>query len=187
MSQFNNFSIQNLNNQEMKLQRQIEALTSQLQQTQALRTQAQQFQQNAQQIMQPPQQKQNVFNIIPVDNFDDITANDVPMENGAFFILNDGKEIQYRHWSGAGEIIKSSYFPQNDNNPNKSTHNEEKSKNEVSDEFTEVFQEQLNTLVERMDKIEQVLSQKPTKTNTKSTSKIKKENDVNENEQTVNG
>ena len=100
MSQFNNFSIQNLNNQEMKLQRQIEALTSQLQQTQALRTQAQQFQQNAQQIMQPPQQKQNVFNIISVDNFDDITANDVPMENGAFFILNDGKEIQYRHWSG---------------------------------------------------------------------------------------
>ena len=149
MSQFQNFST--IINQENNIKRQIDGLTQQLQQMQNIRNQMMQSQQMPQ---------QNTFTIEAVENFDNISANSVPMDKGAFFILNNGKEIQYRHWNAAGEIVKSSYFPQTDNNSNETTPNEEKTKNEVSDEFTDT----LNNLIERVDKIEQSLKPKRVRT-----------------------
>ena len=56
-------------------------------------------------------QSQNYFARI-VDNFEAITANDVPMDgNGAVFIKRDGSEIQVRSWSANGTISRSVFKP----------------------------------------------------------------------------
>lgn len=47
-----------------------------------------------------------------VDNFEAISANDVPMDgNGAVFIKRDGSEIQVRSWTAQGTISKSIFKP----------------------------------------------------------------------------
>lgn len=47
-----------------------------------------------------------------VDNFEAISANDVPMDgNGAVFIKRDGSEIQVRSWSANGTISRSVFKP----------------------------------------------------------------------------
>lgn len=47
-----------------------------------------------------------------VDDFNIITANDVPMDgNGAVFIKRDGSEIQVRNWTANGTIATTSYIP----------------------------------------------------------------------------
>lgn len=167
MSQFQNYtpSLQTIANQESSIQRQIEGLTQQLQQMQNIKSQ----------MMQNIQPQQRGMTIQTVDSFDNISANSVPMDNGTFFILKDGKEIQYRHWNDMGQIVRTSYFPQIENKPNDSISNNEKSKIEVSDEFTEVFQQQINELVDRIDTLENIIN-KP-KRNTR-----KKESDVDERE-----
>lgn len=144
MQLYPNYSIQSMQNQENNIRTQIDGLNRQLQQMQNIRNQ----------MIQNTQPEG--YSVSVVDNFDSITANSVPMENGAFFILKDGKEIQYRHWNGAGQILKTSYFPQIENKTDNVSSEEEKSKIEVSDEFTDT----LNNLIERVEKIEQSLKPK---------------------------
>lgn len=67
-----------------------------------------------QQSLQPVQPQQNypgLFGRI-VDDFNLITANDVPMNGGgAVFIKKDGSEIQIRSWTANGTIATTSYSP----------------------------------------------------------------------------
>jgi hypothetical protein len=67
-----------------------------------------------QQSLQPVQPQQNypgLFGRI-VDDFNLITANDVPMNGGgAVFIKKDGSEIQIRSWTANGTIATTSYAP----------------------------------------------------------------------------
>lgn len=47
-----------------------------------------------------------------VDDFNTLSANDVPMDgNGAIFIKKDGSEIQLRNWTANGTIQTTSYKP----------------------------------------------------------------------------
>lgn len=167
MSQFQNYapSLQTIANQESSIQRQIEGLTQQLQQMQNIKNQ---MMQNIQTYS--PQQKG--MTIQTVESFDNISANSVPMDNGTFFISKDGKEIQYRHWNDMGQIVRTSYFPQIENNPNKSAPSEEKSKIGVSDEVAETFQQQFNELMDRLDTLEDIVNNKPKRSTRKKESVV---------------
>lgn len=67
------------------------------------------------QMAQPMQQVSYVPNQIPgaiVNDFSQITANDVPMNGmGAFFFKQDGKEIQLRSWAANGTIQTTIFKP----------------------------------------------------------------------------
>jgi hypothetical protein len=85
-----------------------------------------------------------------VDSFENITANDVPMDNvGAIFIKSDGLEIQKRFWGNDGLIKVKSYKEildeKNENTDILST-SEEKLKSDLSDAFTARFDEVMNKL-----------------------------------------
>ena len=54
-----------------------------------------------------------------VDNFNMITANDVPMDNfGAIFVKVDGSEIQRKFWDRNGRIVTAVFKPDVDGNTN---------------------------------------------------------------------
>lgn len=71
--------------------------------------------------MQPGMNFQNNNNYIQpaqgmagkyVNDFSEITANDVPMgSQPAIFIKNDRSEIQLREWSPNGQIVSNHYIP----------------------------------------------------------------------------
>lgn len=44
-----------------------------------------------------------------VNDFSEITANDIPMNSPAIFAKNDRSEIQLREWNPNGQIITTSY------------------------------------------------------------------------------
>lgn len=78
-----------------------------------------------------------------VNDFSEITANDVPMDGSqAIFLKRDGSEIQTRSWNANGQITTTSYKPilddltaKTDNLPS----NAEKLKNDLLDELVGVF------------------------------------------------
>ena len=92
-----------------------------------------------------------------IDDFAYITANDVPMDgNGAIFIKKDGSEIQRRVWTAQGNIIVTSYLPQ-ETAKNDSTLNipSEMGKSNLGafNEFAEAFNEKMKSLNDKIDKI----------------------------------
>ena len=57
-----------------------------------------------------------------IDDFNILSANDVPMDgNGAIFIKKDGSEIQLRNWTANGTIQTTSYKPILDSNSENGT------------------------------------------------------------------
>lgn len=118
-----------------------------------------------------------------VDNFDVITANDVPMGSKAVFVKNDGSEIQVRAWGKMGNIEMTSYLPVLDvknENMDKSSGEMGKSQNEtfnaVTDGFNAAFtelKEQIAELDAKFDKLESKFDNRTAKT----TSRTKKESD----------
>jgi len=80
--------------------------------------QLQQYQQNLQmapvQMSGTPQQQYQQaptgISTRIVDDFNSLSANDVPMDgNGAIFIKRDGSEIQWRNWAANGTIVTTPY------------------------------------------------------------------------------
>ena len=143
----------------------------------------QQYPQFAQQGQYQPQpQIQMQFNhpqgIIgrAVNDFSEITANDVPMDGrSAVFPKNDMSEIQVRTWGNDGKIITTSYKPILDtknSNIDISSFESEKLKIGLSDEVRETFIKLFDELESKMFKLEQSLTKSLTKT---STSRSKKE------------
>lgn len=64
----------------------------------------QQYQQPVQQIMQPIGISGRYVN-----DFGEISANDIPMSGPAIFAKNDRSEIQIREWNPNGQIVTTSY------------------------------------------------------------------------------
>lgn len=141
--------------------------------------QLQQYQQNLQPAQMPgtyPQQPQGIIGRT-VNDFSEITANDVPMDGrSAIFPKNDMSEIQVRTWGNDGKIITTSYMPilehQNKVADVSSILESEKLKIGLSDDVTDAF-------MKRFDDIEKRLDEFVTKSAAKtSTSRVKKEADA---------
>lgn len=111
-----------------------------------------------------------------VNEFTDITANDVPMDGRwAIFAKNDMSEIQARAWSSDGKIVPVVFKPviieQENNHPESK---EEKLKIGLSDEATEAFMKRFDDISDQLEKMEKSMTSSMTKS---SSSKAKKEVD----------
>ena len=120
--------------------------------------QLQQYQQNLQPAQMPgtyPQQPQGIIGRA-VNDFSEITANDVPMDGrSAVFPKNDMSEIQVRTWGNDGKIITTSYMPilehQNKVADVSSILESEKLKIQLSDDVTAAFMKRFDELEKRID------------------------------------
>lgn len=137
----------------------------------------QQYPQFSQQGQYQPQVQQQTFGLNGkvVDDFNIITANDVPMDgNGAIFIKKDGSEIQLRNWAANGTIQTASYkpilAPQNSNADILSSESE-KLKIGLSDEATEAFMKRFDDIEKRLDDFGLSLTKSSTKNTTPKTKK----------------
>ena len=102
-----------------------------------------------------PMQSQGLLTRV-VDNFDTITANDVPMQGGGLFVKNDGSEIQLRQWTAQGKIETTSYLACKSNldaNMINSSTEEINSLYGANKEVLEGILDNLNTLNEKVDRI----------------------------------
>lgn len=111
----------------------------------------QQFQSQVQTQMSLPNQQQPFYGKV-VDNFDSITANDVPM-NGqpATFIKNDGSEIQVRVWTPSGTIATTRYKPYTETKAEETANTSPDSLESLYDDFKS-FREELLGRIDRLDK-----------------------------------
>ena len=97
-----------------------------------------------------------------VNSFEEIVANDVPMDGrSALFPKNDLSEIQVRQWSADGKIQVTTYKPileQNESQANNVSINSENVKIDLSDASTEVFMKRFDDITNRLDMMEQFLN-----------------------------
>lgn len=121
----------------------------------------QQYPQLAQQnYMQPTQmsganQQQFGLNGRFVDDFNTLSANDVPMDgNGAIFIKKDGSEIQLRNWTALGAIQTTSYKPILD----AKNENTDKLPSESKETHIGAFSAFTEEIMKRFDEIDMQLS-----------------------------
>lgn len=137
-----------------------------------------------QQQLQP--QQQTLVNPVPssqgfvgrmVNNFDEIVANDVPMDGrSAVFLKNDLSEIQVRSWSNDGRIQPITYKPildQNGVQTENLSNNPQNVKIDLSDASTEVLMQRFDDIANRLDVLEQSFN-RPTR------GRQKKEADLDE-------
>lgn len=81
-----------------------------------------QFSQQNQFMQQPIQQQPQGLNCVIVDDFNAISANDVPMDGkGAVFMLRGGSQIQWRNWTANGTIQTIPYSPVQPENQSEAT------------------------------------------------------------------
>ena len=107
-----------------------------------------------QQIMQQQPIIQGIATRI-VDDFNMITANDVPMDgNGAFFVKRDGSEIQHRIWTAQGTISTRPFKPVIEEQPNNVSASDEKMSVQAINELTAMFESKFKELNDRFDKFE---------------------------------
>lgn len=119
--------------------------------------QLQQYQQGLQ--MQPTQMSGAAQNPVligrPVNDFGEITANDVPMDGrSAIFPKADMSEIQVRAWSSDGKIVPVTYIPVLDNQAGNTAPDEEKLKIGLSDDVTEAFMQRFDDIAGRIERLE---------------------------------
>ena len=113
--------------------------------------------QASQQVQMIPQNNPRMYSNINggiVEDFNLITANDVPMDgNGAVFVKKDGSEIQVRNWTAQGTISTSVFKPVAQEEARNLPPSEEKSLEKLSEAFEGKFQE----LSEKIDRIEKAI------------------------------
>ena len=128
----------------------------------------QQFQQA---INQPMQNNPNLspgLNMLAslgkvVESMDMVKVTDIPMDgNMYYFPQTDGQAIYGKKFLPNGQTQILTFKPILDDNPNTLSQNEEKFDFGAFNELTDTFIEQLNSLTDKIDKIEKYL--KPTKT-----------------------
>lgn len=128
---------------------------------------------NLQQFQQALQQPiQNNTNLTPglnmlaslgkvVESMDIVKVTDIPMDgNMYFFPQADGQAIYSKKFLPNGQTQILTFKPILDDNPNTLSQNEEKFDFGAFNELTDTFKEQLNSLTDKIDKIEKYL--KPT-------------------------
>lgn len=121
---------------------------------------------NLQQFQQAMQQPvQNNLNLTPglnmlaslvkvVESIDMVKATDIPMDgNMYYFPKADGTEIYSKAWMANGQTRILTFKPVLDDNPNTSSHNEEKLNLEVLGQVLEGIQSDIKVLTEKLDKI----------------------------------
>lgn len=110
MQQFNPYSQPMMNN---PYQNGYNPMLNPQQRLMQMEQQYPQFSQQNQFMQQPIQQNQpQGFNCVIVDDFNAISANDVPMDGkGAVFMKRDGSQIQWRNWAANGTIQTIPYSP----------------------------------------------------------------------------
>ena len=140
--------------------------------------QLQQYQQKLQPAQIPgtyPQQPQGIIGR-SVNDFSEITANDVPMDGrSAVFPKNDMSEIQVRTWGNDGKIITTSYKPileHQNQMADISILESEKLKIRLSDDVTAAFMKRFDDIEKRLDEFAIKSAAKT------STSRTKKEADA---------
>lgn len=112
--------------------------------------QLQQYQQNLQQPQIPQNQPQGIIGRV-VNDFSEITANDVPMNgNAAFFPKADGSEVQARAWASNGTIQTVVYRPVQTENNTEPTNIPQMDFNALNDGIN-AFREEI---LSRLDSIE---------------------------------
>ena len=125
----------------------------------------QQFQQALQQPVVPTQMSgANQFNPFGklVESMDIVKVTDIPMDgNMYYFPQADGQAIYGKKFLPNGQTQILTFKPILDDNSNTLSQNEEKFDFGVFNELTYIFKEQLNSLTDKIDKIEKYL--KPTK------------------------
>lgn len=126
----------------------------------------QQFQQaiNTQPVMQQqmPTQTFNPFGKI-VESMDVVKVTDIPMDgNMYYFPQADGQAIYGKKFLPNGQTQILAYKPILDDNPNTLSNDDEKLKFDLLERVTDLLQENISSVNDRLDKIEKYL--KPTKT-----------------------
>lgn len=96
-----------------------------------------------------------------VEDFNVITANDVPMDgNGAIFIKSDGSEIQVRNWTAQGTIATSRFKPVLEPQTENFTSEQKYLPDELFSAFEAAFAQRFDGLEQRFDKFEKALNKK---------------------------
>ncbi len=137
--------------------------------------QLQQYQQSLQQPIQQQQQiqPQGIIGRI-VNDFSEITANDVPMNgSAAFFPKTDGSEMQVRSWSSDGTIQTIVYKPVFSDNSQEGANIPQMDFNALNEDVRALREE----ISERFDRLEKSMGGTYAK---KTTSRTKKEVNADE-------
>lgn len=125
--------------------------------------QLQQYQQNLQ--MQQPQfqpqpQAPGIIGRV-VNDFSEITANDVPMNgNAAFFPKADGSELQVRSWASNGTIQTVVYKPILDQNQAQTANTPQMDFNALNEDVRALRED----IIARLDRLEQSMAVPAAKT-----------------------
>lgn len=114
---------------------------------------------NAQTTWQFPNQFQNAqSNMIigkVVNDFSEITANDVPMNgNAAFFPKADGSELQVRSWASNGTIQTVVYKPVLEQNQAEATNTPQMDFNALNEDVRALRED----IIARLDRLEQSMA-----------------------------
>lgn len=140
--------------------------------------QMQQLQQPTQQIQQPQFQSQQLPQLIgrPVNQVEEITANDVPMNAPyALFPKSDLSEIYLKSWTANGTIQTIAFKPVQINQADNSLRNQSELKIGLTEDVTQALMSQFEELKNKIDRLEQSMSGSSgtvrTKTKTSTTKK----------------
>lgn len=141
--------------------------------------QMQQLQQPTQQIQQPQFQSQQLPQLIgrPVNQVEEITANDVPMNAPyALFPKSDLSEIYLKSWTANGTIQTIAFKPVQMNRADNSLRNQSELKIGLTEDVTQALMSQFEELKNKIDRLEQSMSGSSGTIRTKSkTSTVKKD------------
>lgn len=141
--------------------------------------QMQQLQQPTQQIQQPQFQSQQLPQLIgrPVNQVEEITANDVPMNAPyALFPKSDLSEIYLKSWTANGTIQTIAFKPAQMNQADNSLRNQSELKIGLTEDVTQALMSQFEELKNKIDRLEQSMSGSSGTIRTKSkTSTVKKD------------
>ena len=131
-----------------------------------------QLQQYQQSLQQPVSQAQMSAIGKIVDSMDVVKATDIPMDgNSYYFPKADGTEVYCKQWLQNGTTRILTFKPVFEDNPNNVSSGAEKLKFDLSDEATD-------TLMKRFDDIEKRLDDFFGKQTSKTSTRTKKESDV---------
>ena len=120
--------------------------------------------QQFQQAINQPQMAQNQFNPFGkmVESIDIVKVTDIPMDgNMYYFPQADGQAIYGKKFLPNGQTQILAYKPILDDDPNTLSNDDEKLKFDLLERVTDLFQENISSVNDRLDKIEKYL--KPTK------------------------
>ena len=123
--------------------------------------QMQQLQQPTQQIQQPQFQSQQLPQLIgrPVNQVEEITANDVPMNAPyALFPKSDLSEIYLKSWTANGTIQTIAFKPVQMNQAGNSLRNQSELKIGLTEDVTQALMSQFEELKNKIDRLEQSMS-----------------------------